>query len=72
MRVRHQRSVKDEIRTNFVRVIERSEPLFPVCMVTRTGDPAIVNALSFCGTILSVGFTWNRKERIIARPGESA
>src|SRR5438128_4794529 len=60
------RSVKDEIRTNLLRVIERSEPLFPgVHGYEDTVIPQIVNALLSRHNFILLGLRGQAKSRIL-------
>jgi len=64
MRVRHH--VKDEIRANLLRVIERSEPLFPgVHGYEDTVIPQIVNALLSRHNFILLGLRGQAKSRIL-------
>jgi len=60
------RSVKDEIRANLLRVIERSEPLFPgVHGYEDTVIPQIVNALLSRHNFILLGLRGQAKSRIL-------
>src|SRR5256885_9568434 len=61
-----QRSVKDEIRTNLLRAIERNEPLFPgVHGYDDTVVPQIVNALLSRHNFILLGLRGQAKSRIL-------
>ena len=61
-----QRSVKDEIRTNLLRAIERNEPLFPgVHGYDDTVVPQIVNALLSRHNFILLGLRVQAKSRIL-------
>ena len=60
------RSVKDEIRTNLLRAIERNEPLFPgVHGYEDTVIPQIVNALLSRHNFILLGLRGQAKSRIL-------
>src|SRR5882757_4087058 len=61
-----QRSVKDELRTNLLRAIERNEPLFPgVHGYDDTVVPQIVNALLSRHNFILLGLRGQAKSRIL-------
>src|SRR5256885_715435 len=61
-----QRSVKDEIRTNLLRAIERNDPLFPgVHGYDDTVVPQIVNALLSRHNFILLGLRGQAKSRIL-------
>src|SRR2546422_10574096 len=61
-----QRSVKDELRANLLRAIERNEPLFPgVHGYDDTVVPQIVNALLSRHNFILLGLRGQAKSRIL-------
>jgi magnesium chelatase subunit I len=60
------RSVKDEIRSNLLRLIERGEPLFPgIHGYEDTVVPQIVNALLSRHNFILLGLRGQAKSRIL-------